>query len=133
MANDLNPLSPAVLPQGTIPTAVELRQDGNNNTQIAQVEHFHSQTTNVIIAGQAQQSGAPVQGTMNMQYYNLFVMGAEEFKPFSSGYIMVEKGRALTESVSADIKDQIKGLSDTAITFLMSLPTIFAAENEGCT
>jgi len=133
MANDLKPVSPAVLPQGITPTAVELRQDGNNNTQIAQVEHFHSQTTNVIIAGQAQQGGTAAQGALNTQYYNLFVLGVEEFRPFSSGFVMVEKGRALTECVSSDIKDAISVLSDEAIAFLKTLPTIFAAENEGST
>lgn len=133
MANDMKPVSPAVLPQSIAPTSVELRQDGNGNTQIAQVEHYHSQTTNVIIAGQAQQGGAVTQGALNTQYYNLFVMGNEEFKPFSSGFIMVEKGRALTECVSSDIKAEISGLSAEAIAFLKTLPTIFSAENEGST
>lgn len=134
MSDDkLIPSNPGVLPMGVQPASVELKQQGDNNTQIAQVQHYHNQTTNVIIAANQQQGEAATQGTLNTEYYNLFVMGAEEFKPFSSGFFMVEKARALTECVSEDIKEEIKHLPPMAIQFLMSLPTIFAAENEGST
>ena len=130
MANEIKPVNPGLLSPNVKPASVELKQDGNNNTQIAQVEHYHNQNTTVIIAAGQHEEKAATQGTLNTEYYNLFVMGNEQFSQFSQGKFLVEKGRALTENVSEDIKEAICHLPPEAIEFLKTLPTIFCAENE---
>ena len=64
--------------------------------------------------------------TLNTDYYNLFVIGAETF---SDGHFIVPKDRALTESMTPENKAQFSALSDEAIARIRTFPSIFASEN----
>ncbi len=112
-------------PSSRLPASAILTQNGNKNTQIA-----HASTVNIIVTGQqAGASPVSVQGALNKEYYNLFVIGGETFLPLNSGHFLITKDRALTENVSPEIKDIVDSLSPESIAFIKTLPTIFASEN----
>lgn len=129
MGNELQVASSGAL-QKAQPTVVELTQTGDNNTQIAHVDKYDaSNITNVFMMSGQQAGQAAKQSALNNEYYNLIVIGGELFTAFSTGHIMVDKRRALTEDVSPDIKDAVNTLHPDAINFIKTLPTIFADEN----
>ena len=66
--------------------------------------------------------------SMNTNYYNLFVIGAETY---SDGHFIVPKDRALTESMAAETKSLFSSLSDEAIAQIKTFPSLFASENRG--
>lgn len=131
MGKDLQVAISDNLPRINQPTPVELTQTGDNNTQIAYVQNFDgTSVTNIIVTGhQPVGTPTPKQGALNKDYYNLFVMGGETFTAFSCGHFIVQKDRALTESVSPDIEKAVNSLHADAIELIKTLPTIFASEN----
>lgn len=131
MGKDLQAAASGNLPQISQPKPVELTQTGDNNTQIAYVQNYDgTSVTNVIVTGRHPgEVPAPVQGGLNREYYNLFVMGGETFTAFSVGHFIVQKDRALTENVSPNIESTVNSLHAEAIEFIKTLPSIFAIEN----
>ncbi|MHB1367643.1 MAG: hypothetical protein ACYCWE_17615 [Eubacteriales bacterium] len=131
MSKDLQVASSDNIPQKNQPKPTELKQTGDNNTQIAYVQNYDgTSTTNIIVT--SQRSGdvlASTEGILNRDYYNLFVMGGETFTAFSGGHFIVPKDRVLTENVSWDIEKTVSSLHAKTIEFIKTLPTIFASEN----
>ena len=107
---------------------VELSQNGNDNTQIAYVGKYESTTVIVKSSPTRQNRNRPSISKFNNDFYNLFVIGSEEYQDDS---FMVPKDRALTESTPHDIKNMCDSLSPDAIELIKTFPTIFASKNHG--
>lgn len=125
MSNELQ-----IAPSSNLPTATtEFSQTGDNNTQIAHAQNV-SNTINIIIPStfNTQMMGTCVhnQLSLNLDYYNLFVIGDESF---DSGHFIVPKIRALTESIAPELKEQYASLSADAIEEIKTFPALFASEN----
>lgn len=103
-------------------------QHGDNNTQIAHVDNYH--TSNIIInqvSSNSQNRRVILNKiTLNHEHYNLFVIGDEQY---NGTYFYVPKNRALTESISPEIKNKYSSLSNDAINEIKSFPAIFCSEN----
>lgn len=115
------------LPQRVKPVQpVSLTQNGNDNTQIAYVEHYEQSV--VILPGVAS-AGMPVIGqgvTFNYDCFNFFVLGTEQY---NDPFFIVPKDRALTESTSQEMKELCASLSPEAIAIIKTFPAIFCSEN----
>ena len=107
---------------------VELSQNGNDNTQIGYVGKYENTTVIVQPQPTRQNRRMPIISKFNNDFYNLFVIGTEEYQDY---YFMVPKDRALTESTPHDIKDICDSLSPHAIELIKTFPTIFASKNHG--
>ena len=106
-------------------------QNGDNNTQIGYVAKYenHSHTLIVLPSNHPNVRNNGVQELkFNYDFYNLFVIGAEEYKDPS---FIVPKDRALTESTAQNIKTMCDSLSPNAIEIIKTFPAIFASENHG--
>ena len=119
-----NNLSQPAKPQQ--PIQANLNQYGNDSTQIAYVEKYEQP---VFIIPGTPSAGMPMVGqnvTFNYDYYNLFVIGTEQYKeqPF-----IVPKNKALTESTSQEIKDQYATLTPEAIAIIKTYPALFCSKN----
>ena len=134
--NKLAPTNPGVLPASAQPASVELKQQGNNNTQIAQVQNYHDEsinTQNVFILpgvrGQSEQRKI-LQGLNrkhNYDYFHLFVWDKSDFDgpPF-----IVDKDRSLVDGTSPETRDRFADFTPEAIEEMKSFPAIFCHENE---
>ena len=102
-------------------------QTGDKNTQIAHANNVN-QVFNIIVPSMAHPSGRTANTSMliNQDYYNLFVIGGEEFH---GEHFIVPKDRALTESMSDELKKQFSSLSAEAISQIRTFPSLFASEN----
>lgn len=107
---------------------VELNQNGNDNTQIGYVDKYENTTVIVQPQPTGQKKKRPIISKFNNDFYNLFVIGTEEYQDY---YFMVPKDRALTESTPHDIKDMCDSLSPEAVELIKTFPTIFASKNHG--
>lgn len=127
MSNELKNISPIGLPTA----GNTVNQHGQKIYNVSHAENVTTgNITNVILSGQ-QTGGMPatIQNSLSSEYYNLFVIGGETFKPFSQGHFIVPKERALTENVSPDIVNIVNSLSSTAIATIKTFPALFADEN----
>ena len=113
----VNPLSP----QGQD----QYQQTGNDNVMIPNYG-----TVNINV--QSQSMVPPINGTfyvplkVNREYYNLFVLGTEEFdKP----YFKMRRDRSLCECMSDETKKKFEVLSQEVIEEIKTLPSLFLAEN----
>jgi len=106
-----------------------LVQTGEKSVQVAQAQNVNH-VVNLIMP--AMSSGSIGIGNpnvaLNMDYYNLFVIGDETF---CDGHFIVPKDRALTECMSQEAKDQFSALGKNAISQIKTFPSIFACENHG--
>ena len=106
-------------------------QNGDNNIQIGYVEKYENNAPTFILApnnhSRARNNGIQ-ELKFNYNFYNLFVIGTEEYKDPS---FIVPKDRAPTESTAQDIKDMCDSLSPEAIKIIKTFPAIFASENHG--
>ena len=103
-----------------------LIQTGEKSVQVAQAQNVNH-VVNLFLPAMTQGpigSGASV--NLNMDYYNLFVLGGETY---CGGHFTVPKDRALTESTSQDVKAQFAALSEDAILQIKTFPSLFASEN----
>ncbi len=110
--------------------ATTVNQNGPKNMHIDNVGTVHVHNT-MLFPQQAQRQAmnAPAtQGSTNQDYYNLFVIGNEAF---DSGHFIVPKDRALTESITDELKLEYASLSDHAMAEIKRMPAIFASENHG--
>lgn len=64
--------------------------------------------------------------TIDREYYNLFVLGVEEF---DRPYFKIDRERALKEYMSEETKQIFSTPSDEAIARIKTLPSLFMAEN----
>ena len=122
--NDIIPTStPSVLQPSNVPTTITL--PGDNNTIVAQANNVN--TINVFVPT-TQPNGVmlPTKHTLNTDCYNLFVIGGETF---NLGHFVVPKDRALTESISPELKKRYAGLDEEAIAQIKTYPALFACEN----
>lgn len=127
MSDKLLPVVPPVLPATNAPTTINLPGDGN--TLIAQAERVEQRVNLFMMPGtQALNSGllAGVQQSFNYDYYNLFVIGDE---PYNSDHFLVPKDRALTESTSKEVKDELAALTPEAIEKIRAFPALFTSKN----
>lgn len=106
---------------------VSLVQNGDNATQIAHVGNYNDTSTNLIINNLNQPTMPPIARVFNREYYNLFVVGDEEFP--GSGSFIIPKDKALTKNVADDIKDSINELLPENIEQIKTYPAIFANKN----
>lgn len=65
---------------------------------------------------------------LNMDYYNLFVIGDETF---CDGLYCSQRSRASTGRMSQEAKDQFSALGKDAVSQIKTFPSIFACENHG--
>jgi len=125
MSNDLKLTTSKILPAETRPAV--FTQTGDKNTQIAHANSVN-QVINVFVPGIAQQPGGTMNAcvSLNLDCYNLFVIGAEDFQ---GGHFIVPKDRALTESMADETKKQFSALNADAIAQIRTFPSLFASEN----
>ena len=80
-----------------------------------------------ISTASTEPAGPEIRILGNTEYYHLFVTDGEIFRPFSSGSFIVDKARALKENTAPEISAGFLN----SLEFLMTVPALFAAENEG--
>lgn len=129
MGNDLRKTSTSSLPV----SGTEINQQAQ---KIYNVQHADKVTTgniNTTIILNPSQKGSPSASSTagkSRDFYNLFVLGGEEFSGFEKGHFTIMKERALTEYMSPDIKDFVDSLSSEAIELIKTFPAIFCSEND---
>ncbi len=108
-----------------------LTQLGDKNTGIAHADTVHlTATTNVFFTGMASgNAGIPTNAAMNYTYYNLIVMGGDEFEPFKEGHLLMSMDRALKEGISPEVERRFSSLSDSVLEQIKTFPALFATEN----
>ena len=102
-------------------------QTGERSVQVAQANNVNN-VVNLIVPMMSAGAGGFVNSNiaLNMDYYNLFVIGDETF---CDGHFTVPKDRALTESMSPEVKAQFSALSEDAVSQIKTFPSLFASEN----
>ncbi|KGP76134.1 hypothetical protein JT05_06610 [Desulfosporosinus sp. Tol-M] len=118
------------LPLDNLPAnATVFAQTGERSVQVAQANNVNN-VVNLIIPMMSTGPGGFVNRNvaLNMDYYNLFVIGDETF---CGGHFTVPKDRALTESMSSEVKAQFAALGEDAISQIKTFPSLFASENHG--
>lgn len=122
MSDDIQPASSS-LPIVTAPHTV-IQNSGDDLTLI---NNNQGGTINLVYASS---NGALYNAatTISSEYYNLFVVGDEQF---NEGSFLIDKERALTiaEDVDPDISEQFASLSPEAQALIKTFPSIFAGEN----
>lgn len=103
-------------------------QNGNNNAQINYADKVQRIINFILPGDTGDNSNLLTQWVLDPSFYNLFVIGKEDFK---GNYFIVPKEHALTESIAADIKFKYATLSSTAISKIRTYPAIFANKNKG--
>ena len=110
----------------SVPGQEKFVQTGNDNVLIPNYG-----TVNINV--QAQPMMPPINGTfyvplrVNREYYNLFVIGIEEFdKP----YFKVPRDRALNQCMSDEAKKRFEALTPEIVEEIKTMPSLFLAENE---
>ena len=105
-----------------------LVQTGERSVQVAQAQNVNHVVNLFMPAMTPGQIGSGASVNLNMDYYNLFVIGDETF---CDGHFIVPKDRALTECMSQEAKDQFSALGKDAVSQIKTFPSIFACENHG--
>ena len=116
------------LPLENLPVnATVFAQTGDRSVQVAQANNVNN-VVNLIIPMMSSGFGGFVNTNvaLNMDYYNLFVIGDETF---CDGHFTIPKDRALTESMSLETKVQFSALSEEAVSQIKTFPSLFASEN----
>jgi hypothetical protein len=122
MSNEIQ-VATSNLPTVAVPQSV-IHNSGDNVTQIANnqggVINVYMPTANGAVYNAAMQ--------INTEYYNLFVVGDEEFK---ENFFLIDKDRALTtaEDVATEISSQFAALTPEAQAAIKTFPSIFASKN----
>jgi hypothetical protein len=112
-------------------TANMVSQNGQKNVHVDHVDNMNN-TINVILPPIPQRgannTAAISPPIFTNEYYNLFVIGDEDF---SAGHFIVPKNRALAEPefIEKAIKAEFASLSEPAIAKIKTFPSIFASEN----
>lgn len=112
------------------PTPTSLNQYGNDSTQIAYVQNYDATVNQtVVILPNNSITGVPSipqDITFNYDCFNFFVIGIEQYTEPS---FIVPKNRALTESTSQEVKDQLASLTPEAVATIKTFPALFCSEN----
>lgn len=129
MGNDLIQTDNSSLPS--------LGNEYNQNAQkIYNIQHADSistgtiNTTIIINSNAEKDCNISSNPGSNRDYYNLFVLGGEDFSLFSSGSFIVPKERALTLYMTQELKAQFDTLNPEAIEQIKTFPSIFSSEND---
>jgi len=128
MSNEIQVADSNQLPEKKRPSQVELKQEGDHNTQIAVVERLDFNQNVLIMPGAQQTGGVAIAQGMKFNYdcFNFFVLGDEQYDGTS---FIVPKNRAITESTSQEMKDMCASLTPEAIEIIKTFPAVFASEN----
>lgn len=115
----------------SVPNTYNFHQSGEG-TNIGVAQNVSSNTVNLILPvyggyGTAQPEAMHRQ-TINLDFYNLFVVNGESY---GSPYFTVDTNRALTvvHGTAQHIHDRLAVFDDSAIIELKSYPAVFASEN----
>lgn len=114
-------------PSSIVPTTVT--QTGKKNVHIEHAENVNN-TVNLNVTymiRQLNQKPIQVTQTVNKDYYNLFVIGREEFY---NNHFLVPKDRALVQgTLASDLFKRLSTLTPEAIKEIKTFPALFASEN----
>jgi hypothetical protein len=125
LTNKLQQAPSSIVPDN--PTTVN--QYGEKNVHVGHAENINN-TVNFNVTYMIRHPGQrPVQvtQTLNRDYYNLFVIGGEEFY---NDHFLVPKDRALVQGTLADdLFDRLSALTPDAIKEIKTFPALFASEN----
>ena len=120
-----------VIPSGQNPEAIEptktVQQSGEKNTYINQAEQVNIVVQPASAPKILRQIKYQSPIVFNRTYYNIIVSFGLEFSQ-DTPFIFDPK-RALTEGMSAELKEEFSTLSDEAIEKIKTFPTLFANEN----
>lgn len=105
---------------------ISLTQSGDNSTQVAHANTVNTITNFLMPCYSTKSSNGSTECSFDTSHYNLFVIGNEDF---NSDYFIVPKNRALTESITDEIKAEYATLSDKAILRIKTFPALFTSEN----
>lgn len=122
MKNELEKIASA-----NVPTTV-VNQSGEKNIHIDRADTVNQSITFNFpyIARTSDGRMLPTARTINQNYYNLFVMGAETF---DSDHFVVPPDRALSPYWTSDeLRDELGALSDEAIEKIKTFPALFMPE-----
>ena len=101
-------------------------QTGEKGVQVAQAQNVNHVVNLILPAMTPGPIGSGASVNLNMDYYNLFVIGDETF---CDGHFIVPKDRALTECMSQEAKDQFSALGKDAVSQIKTFPSLFTSEN----
>lgn len=115
---------PAALPENPL-ASPSIIQAGQNNTNIARVENAFAPT--IILTPNAPAASQPnTILPLDTSCYHLFVIAGEDF---STGQLLINPRRALTECVSEEIKKRFQHLQPHTHKQLQKYPALFMSEN----
>ena len=126
MADELEVISSGQNPEAIEPTKT-VQQSGEKNTYINQAEQVNIVVQPASAPKILRQIKYPSPIVFNRTYYNIIVSFGLEFSQ-DTPFIFDPK-RALTEGMSAELKEEFSTLSDEAIEKIKTFPTLFANEN----
>lgn len=106
-----------------------VQQISNEGMQIGHAENVNANTTVIIASGNQRDSKAISNASlngMNKDYYNLFIIGNEEY---DGEYFVVPSERVLSSGTTDETKSKFYPLTSETIETIKSMPSIFASEN----
>lgn len=121
MKNELEAASAA-----NVPAAI-VNQNGEKNIHIDRADTVNQNITFNFpyVARSSDWRMQPTSRTINQNFYNLFVMGAE---PFEHDHFIVPSDRALTAYwTSEELRNELGELTDYAVEKIKSFPALFYA------
>ena len=122
MKNELEAVSAANVP------ATIVNQNGEKNVYADRIDTINQNIT-VNFAYMARTSDGrmqPTSRTVNRDYYNLFVMGAEQFE---QDHFIVQPDRALSKGwTSEELRTELGELTDEAVEKIKTFPALFMPE-----
>lgn len=125
MKNELEAVSAANVP------ATIVNQNGEKNVYADRIDTINQNIT-VNFAYMARTSDGrmqPTSRTVNRDYYNLFVMGAEQFE---QDHFIVQPDRALSKDwTSEELRIELGELTDEAVEKIKTFPALFMPEAKG--
>jgi len=122
MKNELEAVSAANVP------ATIVNQNGEKNVHIDRADTVNQNITFNFpyVARSSDGRMLPTSRTINQNYYNLFVMGAE---PFDHDHFLVPSDRALTTYwTSEELRSELGELTDEAVEKIKTFPALFMPE-----
>lgn len=124
MKDELQRFTPTGLPSTVV------NQQGEKNVHIDHAETVNQNITiNFPYMRRASGSAKPSSRTINPNYYNLFVMGGEDYE---QDHFLVPADRALPYYwTSEELRKKYGSLTDEAIEEIKTFPALFMAESTG--
>lgn len=128
MNKDLQIVSRNELVKNKEVVSCNINQYGNDNTQIAHVDNYHEGSIIVSSPNRSVQNRPLISNNTrhNCDYFNLFVIGSESYE---GTYFYVPQNKALTESITTEIRECYATLSNDAVREIKTFPALFCSEN----